>query len=62
MSHFGNCILLAQLIATLIHCPCIVALMGLVDWSAFLELILLTIEVTIETMGSMEGTRWEVWV
>ena len=37
-----NCILLAQLIATLIHYPCTVALPGLVGWSAFLELVLST--------------------
>ena len=41
MSQLANSILLAQPIATLIHYPCIV-LMGLVDWSAFLELVLLT--------------------
>ena len=28
MSHLANCFLLAQLIATLIHYPCTVALMG----------------------------------
>ena len=32
-------ILLSQLIATLIHYPCVVALPGLADWSAFLELV-----------------------
>ena len=36
--------------------PCIVVLMGLADWSAFLELVM------SETMGPMEATRWEVWV
>ena len=35
-------ILLAQLIDALIHYPCTVALTGLADWSAFLELVLLT--------------------
>ena len=38
----ANCILLAQLIATLMRYPCTVVLMGLVDWSAFPELVLLT--------------------
>ena len=42
MSHLAYSILLAQLIATLIHCPCTVALTGLADWSAYLELVLLT--------------------
>ena len=42
MSHLANCIVLAQLIATLIHYPCTVVLMGLVNWSAFLELVLPT--------------------
>ena len=37
MSHLAYSILLAQLIATLIHYPCTVALPGLADWSAFLE-------------------------
>ena len=41
-SHLANCILLAQLIATLIHYPCSVVLMGLANWSAFLELVLST--------------------
>ena len=46
MSNLANCIVLAprrlaQLIATLVHYPRIV-LMGLVDWSAFLELVLPT--------------------
>ena len=35
-------VLLAQLIATLIHYPCTVALPDLADWSAFLELDFLT--------------------
>ena len=35
-------ILLVQLIATLTHYPYTVALTGLADWSAFLELVLLT--------------------
>ena len=38
----GQLHLLVQLIATLIHYPCTVVLMGLVDWSAFLELVLPT--------------------
>ena len=33
---------MAQLIATLIHYPCTVTLTTLADWSAFLELVLLT--------------------
>ena len=41
MSHLANCNLLAQLIATLIHYPCTVAIPGLAVWSAFLEWILL---------------------
>ena len=41
-THLAYSILLAQAIATLIHYPCTVVLMGLVDWSAFLELVLLT--------------------
>ena len=40
LSHLAYSILLAQLIATLIHYPCTVALTGLADWSAFLELVL----------------------
>ena len=40
MSCLAYSILLAQLITTLIHCPCTVALTGLADWSAFLELVL----------------------
>ena len=51
-SHLADCILLAQLIDTLIHYPCTVVLMGLVDLSAFLELV----------NWPMEGTRWEEWV
>ena len=42
MSHLAYIILLAQLIDTLIHYLCTVALTGLADWSAFLELVLLT--------------------
>ena len=42
LSHLAYSILLAQLIATLIHYPCTVALAGLADWSAFLGLILPT--------------------
>ena len=42
MSHLANCILLPQLIATLIHYPYTVALVGLADWSAFLKLVLPT--------------------
>ena len=62
MSHLANCILLAQLIATLMHYPCTDALLGYADWSAFLELVLPTCKVTTETMGPMEGTGLEVWV
>ena len=40
MLHFASCILLDQLIATLVHYLCTVALMGLDDWFAFLELVL----------------------
>ena len=36
------------------HC----ALIGLADWSAFLELVC---EIMTETMGPMEGFIWEVW-
>ena len=36
MSHLANCTFLAQLIATLIHYPCTVAIPGLAAWSAFL--------------------------
>ena len=39
MSHLANCTFLAQLIATLIHYPCTVAIPGLAAWSAFLEQI-----------------------
>ena len=42
MSQLAYSILLAQLIATLIHCPCTVALTGPADLSAFLKLVLLT--------------------
>ena len=42
MSHLANCTFLAQLIATLIHYPCTVAIPGLAAWSAFLEQILPT--------------------
>ena len=42
MVHLANCIFLAQLIATLIHYPCTVAILGLADWSAFLQWILPT--------------------
>ena len=55
MSHLAYYILLAQLIATLIHYPCIVALTGLDDWSAFLEWVVRSCEVMTETMGPMEG-------
>ena len=37
--------LLAQLMATLIHFPFSVPLLGLVDWSAFLERVLLTMQI-----------------
>ena len=37
ISHLAYSILLLQLIATLIHCPCTVTLPGLADWSSFLE-------------------------
>ena len=60
MSHLANCFLFVQLIATLIHYPCTVALMGRADWSAFLELVCQPCKVMTETMGLMEGTRWEV--
>ena len=49
--HLAYSILLAQLIASLIHYPCTVALTGLTDWSAFLELILQLCKITTETMG-----------
>ena len=39
MSHLVYCILLLQLIVTLIQYPCTVALTGLANWSAFLELV-----------------------
>ena len=55
-------ILLAQLIAILLHYPCTVVLMGLVDWYDFLELVCRPCKVMTETVGPMEGTRWEVWV
>ena len=42
MSHLTYSISLAQLMDTLIHYPCTVALPGLADWSAFLELVLPT--------------------
>ena len=47
---------IGPLIATLIHCPCTVALTSIADWSAFLELVLLM----TETMRPMEDTGWEV--
>ena len=40
MSHLANCTFLAQLIATLIHYPCTVAIPGLAACFAFLERIL----------------------
>ena len=43
MSHLTHSILLAQMIATFRHNLSTVALTDLADWSAFLELILLTI-------------------
>ena len=42
ISHLAYCIILLQLIATLIHYLCIVALTGLASWSAFPELVLPT--------------------
>ena len=44
MSHltYSYFILFAQLIATLIHYPCTVALPGFADWSSFLEWVLST--------------------
>ena len=39
LSHLAFSILLAQLIPTRIHYPCTVALIGLAEWSAFLELV-----------------------
>ena len=53
LSHLPYSVLLAQLIATLIHYPCTVVLMGLVDWSAFLELVL-------PTMSSYDR-QWRPW-
>ena len=41
MKHLAYFILLPQLIATLIHHPCTIALPGLADWSALLEPVLL---------------------
>ena len=38
----GQLHLLAQLLATFVHYPCTVVLMGFVDWSAFLQLALPT--------------------
>ena len=43
-------ILLAQLIATLIHYPLTVPLLDFTDWSAFLEPVLLPCKFMIETM------------
>ena len=43
LSHWDYFILLAQLIATLVHYPYTVALPGLADLTAFLEQVLLTI-------------------
>ena len=44
MSHLAYSISLAQLIATLIHYLCTVAFIGLADWSAFLEQVLLSMQ------------------
>ena len=35
---------------------------GLVDWSAFVEQVLLTCKFTTETMGPMGGATWKAWV
>ena len=43
LSHWAYSILLAQLMATLIHYTFTLPLSGLVDWSAFLERLLLTL-------------------
>ena len=43
MSHWAYSILLAQLMATLIHYTFTLPLSGLVDWSAFLEQLLPTL-------------------
>ena len=45
--------------ATLVHYTYTVPLLGLVDWSAFLEGVLSTMT---ETMGPMEGATWKAWV
>ena len=55
LSHSAYSILLAQLIATLIHYPCTVALTGLTDWSAFLKTVLLTIWSHIWDNGAHQG-------
>ena len=43
LSHLAYSIILAELIATLVHYTYTVQLPGLVDWSAFLEQVLLTL-------------------
>ena len=43
LSHWAYSILLAQLMATLIHYTFTLSLPGLVDWSAFLERLLPTL-------------------
>ena len=53
MSHLANFTFLAQLIATLIHYPCTVAIPGLAAWSAFLERI-------FPTMWSHDRLLWRL--
>ena len=43
LSHWANSIILAQLMATLVHYTYTVPLPGLIDWSAFLERVLPTL-------------------
>ena len=62
LSHQANSILLAQLIATLIHHPYTVVLPGLADWFAFLEQVCQPCKVTTETTGPMKGITWMSWV
>ena len=52
-------ILLAQLVATLIHHPFTVPLSGYAEWSAFIEQVLLPYKFTTDTIGPMEGTTWK---
>ena len=55
LSHLAYSILLAQLIPTLIHYSCTVALAGLADWSAFLGLVLLTMSIHVWDNGAHGG-------